>query len=149
MSHAAPNSLNGLVMPPDFPVAEYEAINRTVLRHATTAEENYAPFASAWNALAYRFVAVTEYETALTASLGTFRAAPIPLERYRQERDLFGFFSNGFSVFEASFYAMFSIGAFLSPANFPITTPKDQQKISPSSTAVAFAKSFAGTPSIR
>jgi hypothetical protein len=68
------------------------------------------------------------------------------MTRCPQERDLFGFFSNGFSVLEATFFGLFSLGAFLSAANFPIKTPKDQQRISPSSTAAAMLKAFPGDP---
>jgi hypothetical protein len=89
---------------------------------------------------------LTEYEQALCASLANAGGSPEPLERYRQERDLFGFFSNGFSVFEATFYGLFSLGALLSASSFPITTAKDQQRISPSSTATAIAKAFPGDP---
>ncbi len=141
-----PLSTNGLVMPPEFPVAEYESVFERVKPHAQTANDIYKQFVGAWNALPYRFLAVTEYEAAVTTSLTEAGGSPSPPERYRQERDLFGFFSNGFSVFEATFYGLFSLGALLSAADFQIGTAKDQQRISPSSTASAIGKAFAGDP---
>jgi hypothetical protein len=133
-------------MPSDFPVAEYESVHKIVAPRAHTPQDVYEQFAGAWNALAYRFLAVTEYEAALTGSLAKAGTSPTPTERYRQERDLFGFFSNGFSIFEAVFYGLFSLGAFLSATSFPLSTAKDQQRISPSSTATAMANAFPGDP---
>jgi hypothetical protein len=133
-------------MPPDFPVAFYEAVYKKVERRASTVPDLYEQFAGAWNALAYRFLALAEHEAALTVSLANLGASPSRLERYRQERDLFGFFSNGFSMFEAAFYGLFSIGAFVSSAGFPMSTAKDRQRISPSSTAIAMVRAFSGDP---
>ena len=96
--------------------------------------------------MAYRFLALTEYEASFAASLASVGSKPSPLDRHRQERDLFGFFCNGFSVFEATFYGLFSLGSFLSATSFPMSTPKDQQRISPSSTAAALESAFPGDP---
>jgi hypothetical protein len=145
----SPLSTNGLIMPPDFPVEHYESVYKRLERHAHTSNGTYEHFAGAWNALAYRFLAVTEYEVAFTASLNVAGAGPTPDERYRQERDLFGFFSNAFSVFESAFYGLFSIGAFLSAAEFPLKTSKDQQRVSPSSTAAALVRAFPGAAIIK
>jgi hypothetical protein len=114
--------------------------------HSRRSNDTYVQFAGAWNAQAYRFLAVTEYEISLSASLETASGSARSEERFRQESDLFGFFSNGFSVFEASFYGLFAIGAFISPAKFPIFTAKDQQKISPASTSKAIAATFPREP---
>jgi hypothetical protein len=133
-------------MPPDFPVAEYESLFKIVEPRARASQDICGHFAGAWNALAYRFLAVTEYEAALTGSLAKVGTSSAPTERYQQERDLFGFFSNGFSIFEAAFYGLFSLGAFLSAASFPMSSAKDQQRISPSSTAAAMTKAFPGDP---
>jgi hypothetical protein len=142
MSGRRPLSLNGLIVPEDFPVVEYEAIQQRVERARGTSTI-YEEFAGAWNAIAYRFVAVTEYESILRTSL---TPTDDPIQRYRQEKDLFGFFSNGFSVFEAIFYGLFALGAFVAPTEFPLATRKDKQKVSPTSTTVAIAKVFVGEP---
>jgi hypothetical protein len=142
----APLSPNGLVMPPDFPVAAYESVYKRVEPRARTSNDIYEHFAGAWNAIAYRFIALTEYEAAFSTSIANVGAGPDPTERCRQERDLFGFFSNGFSIFEATFYGLFSLGAFLSSISFPIGTPRDQQRISPASTIAAIASAFPSDP---
>jgi hypothetical protein len=130
-------------MPPDFPTAEYESVHARILPLAKTANDSYANFAAAWNAVAYRFMSVTQYERSFSESISATGAAPDPQQRNDQERDLFGFFSNGFSVFEATFYAVFSLGAILAPELFPLATPKDQQRVSPLNTLAALKKAFA------
>ncbi len=129
-------------MPSDFPTEHYVSINQRAGTHSTSQEH----FAGAWNAVAYRFDAVNEYHTALTTSLDSSRYGVVGPERSRQERDLFGFFSNGFSVFEAAFYGLFSLGALVCAAGFPIATPKEQKRIGPSFTAIQIQKAFPGDP---
>jgi hypothetical protein len=112
-STTAPLSTTGLSMPSDFPVADYDSVHKKVQPHAQTAADIYEQFGGAWNALSYRFLAVAEYEAAFDASLTSVGSSPVPTERYRQERDLFGFFSNGFAVLETAFYGLFSLGALI------------------------------------
>lgn len=131
-------------MPGDFPAAEYDSIHRKVEPLARRTSDVYEQFAGAWNAQAYRFLAMTEYEAAFSASIAGAGSSPTPADRFRQERDLFGFFSNGSSIFESTFYGLFALGAFLDPARFPIASAKDQQRISPPTTATAIAAAFAG-----
>lgn len=144
MSKPIPLSINGLVMPHDFPVAGMESIHSKAFARRGTHSEIYEHFASAWNAVAYRFLAVTEYEVEFTASLAIHSADATV--RHQQEKQLFGFFSNGFSVFEAAFYGLFSLGSLLSPSEFPIATAKDQQRISPTTTTNALKSAFPTSP---
>ena len=141
-------SINGLIMPQDFPVVKHEAIHQKVAARGGGSSEAFGRFAGAWNAQAYRFLALTEYQADFCASLANFRTSPEHSERHRQERDLFGFFCSGVSVFEATFYGLFSVGAILSPANFSIVTEEDRKKIKPGSTATAFRNVFPGDPII-
>jgi hypothetical protein len=101
---AVPLSVNGLVMPPDFPAQSFQAVQRTIQPFAQTDNELYAHFAGAWNAISYRYLSLVNYGEIFTASLKAHGSSPPAVERYNQERMLFGFFSNGFSVFEAFFY---------------------------------------------
>jgi hypothetical protein len=142
MGQNSPLKTNGLVMPGDFPTDHYNAIYDQTLAQVAAATPDQ--FAGAWNAVAYRFLAMTDEEQTFTALV--VNTAPEPPIRYQQERSLFGFFSNGFSVFEATFYALFALGALLSPSHFPIATAKDQQKISPHATSAAFAKAVSTDP---
>jgi len=133
-------------MPPDFPVAHYESVHSKIQPRASTSREIYEQFGGAWNAIAYRYLAVTEYEAAFTASLVDVGTSPQATDRHQQERDLFGFFGNGFAVFEAAFYSLFALGALVSVASFPISTAKEQQRINPTSTTDAITKAFPNDP---
>ncbi len=129
-------------MPSDFPTEHYVSINQRAGTHKAGQDH----FAGAWNAVAYRFDAVNEYHTALTTSLDSSRYGVVGPERSRQERNLFGFFSNGFSVFEAAFYGLYSLGALVCAPGFPIATPKEQKRIGPSFTTIQIQKAFPGDP---
>jgi len=148
MSKNVPLSTIGLIMPSDFPVAHYESINQRARNHGgdSAVQEQ---FAGAWNAVAYRFDAVVEYQAALSASLDRSHHGVVGPERSRQERDLFGFFSNGFSVFESVSYGLFSLGALICTTEFPIATPDDQRRISPSSTIRRITNAFREDPVIQ
>jgi hypothetical protein len=140
-----PLTTNGLITSSDFPITPYEAVHSKVVKK-WSAHPLYDHYAGSWNALAYRFQAATNAGTILNQSLRDFGASPPPLERYRQEHELFSFFSCGFSAFEAAFYAAFTLGAFLTPSAFPLTTPKDQQRISPNLTIDAYQRTFVNDP---
>src|SRR5437660_721685 len=143
-SSSAPLTANGLVMPSDFPREPFEAIHTKLASSSSGRENLYAQFAGAWNALSYRHLALTEYGDAFAASLATFGTSPDAIRRYEQERDLFGFFSNGFAAFEAYFYALFAIGALLDSSAFPLVSPSHQQQVSPTHTIRTYAKAFHG-----
>lgn len=138
-------STNGLVPALGFPVASYEAVHAKVNSKWST-HALYEHYAGAWNALAYRFQGAVNAGESLASSFATHGASPIPQERFRQEHELFNFFSAGFSAFESSFYATFTIGAFLKPTDFPLHSPRDQQRVSPSQTVQAFKRAFPSDP---
>lgn len=144
MGHTSPLKTNGLVMPGDFPTGHYNAVYDRTLARVTAAATVHDQFAGAWNAVAYRFLAMADEERTFPSLIAN--TAPEPSIRYQQERSLFGFFSNGFSVFESAFYALFALGTLSSPSHFPIATAKDQQRISPQSTSAAFATAFPADP---
>lgn len=135
-------SINGLAMPDDFPTLAYEAIYRCAFSRSKGLPVEYENFASAWNAIAYRFLEACEIEGRLPDLLKAGDADD-PTHRFRQERDLFAFFSNLFSVYEGAFYALYSLGAMLDKATFPLATERDRQRISPTSTAHCMSKAFA------
>ena len=136
---------NGLIPAQNFPVKPYEAVHSKVVRK-WSAHELYDHYAGSWNALAYRFQGAANAGTAFNKSIAEFGATPTPLERYRQEHELFSFFSGGFSAFESTFYAAFTIGAFVAPTAFPLATPKDQQRVSPMQTVDIYQRTFANDP---
>ena len=134
-------SNNGLTTHEDFPFAPYEAIH-TQVGNRWSQEATYTHYTSAWNALAYRFNGAVDAGAGFQKSLKDFGSHPAPHQRYQQEVALFNFFSNGFAAFEALFYGLFSIGSLIDSQAFPLATPKDQLRVSPSHTADAFKRAF-------
>jgi hypothetical protein len=144
MGPGIPLKTNGLVMPVDFPTAHYNDVFERTLSKVAASPAIHEQFAGAWNAVAYRFQAMADDEMAFTSLV--VQTAPKPEIRCQQESALFGFFCNGFSVFEAAFYGIFALGALLSPTAFPIAAARDQQRISPQSASAAVAKAFPSEP---
>jgi hypothetical protein len=89
---------------------------------------------------------MAEYDTRLTASIRTHGTGPGQPFRYEQERDLFGFFSNGFSVFEAFCFALFAVGALTGSAEFPLATDADERRVEWNSMKQAYGRAFPGDP---
>jgi hypothetical protein len=79
-------------------------------------------------------------------SLTDFGPHPAPQQRYQQEEALFNFFSNGFAAFEAMFYGLFAVGSFIDSGSFPLTTRREQQRVSPSHTSDTFQRVFPNDP---
>lgn len=134
-------SPNGLIPHEDFPFEPYDAIHAKVVS-AWSSAPSYHHYSGAWNALAYRFHGSIDAGAKFQKSLRDFGSHPAPHQRYQQEEALFNFFSNGFAAFEALFYGLFAIGSFLDADSFPLTTPKEQQRVSPSHTNEAFKRAF-------
>jgi hypothetical protein len=142
-------SVNGLVMPEDFPTTPFETIHARLVAKVNTQGAVYREYAGAWNAVSYRFLAATHYSDDFTDSMTKFGSSVNPDERYRQERDLFGFFTNGLSAIESTFYGLFAIGAFLNQISFPIVTAKEQQSVTPGATQATYIKAFPKEPILK
>lgn len=136
---------NGLLVPSDFPTAPYESIYSAVEAYQA-GHPLYEHHSGAWNALAYRFRAMTDSGEAFATLMKSHGSAPKPEERYLQEKALFDFFSAGFSVFECAFYGLYAIGAFLKQEIFVLSSARDQQQVSPAKTRDAFTKAFPADP---
>jgi hypothetical protein len=98
-----------LTVPDDFPAKQFEAVHNKL---ATYDGHTYSLSFDALRAIAYRFIALADYDESFTASIKQYGISSSHAIRYNEDRDLFGFFSNGFSVFEAFWFALFAIGAF-------------------------------------
>jgi hypothetical protein len=59
---------------------------------------------------------------------------------------LFGFFSNGASIFDAFCFALFSIGALKGYPEFPLTTEVDERKVNCRTMLKAYGAAFSGDP---
>jgi hypothetical protein len=116
-----PISTTGLRMPDDFEYEAYEAVYRRIAPLNESYSLRWPEWSGAWAGVAYRFCACAEYSEAFTRSIRRHGAAPTEsVERYRQERDLFGFFVNGLAAVENTCYALFAIASMLNPASFPL-----------------------------
>lgn len=76
-------------------------------------------------AVAYRFMAMAQYDESFTRSILENGVGPAPTLRYEQERDLFGFFNSVCSAFDAFLFGMFTLGAMLKPVTFPLKDKSD------------------------
>jgi hypothetical protein len=134
---------NGLTVPDDFPASQFETWYQK-LGSAYGGLAGYGLIFEALNAIPYRFKALAEYDQSFTASINAHRDGQ-PF-RYHQERDLFGFFSNGYSVFEAFCFALFAVGTLKNPAHFPLTTEKHQRNVKWRTMQQAYRKAFPNDP---
>jgi hypothetical protein len=138
-----PLEINGLLMPPDFPRELFEKIYSAAKPHQ--ANPTHPQFIGAWSAVSHRYKALAEYDERFTRSIekGPARTHEV---RHEEERDLFGFASNVYSVFEAFHYGMFAIGAFIEPNIFVLATPSDETKVSVAATHKKYAEAFPSDP---
>ncbi len=132
----------GISMPADFAVAPYHAIHARITAKIPTDHTAWSHYAGGWHALAYRFRACAEHDSAFTLSLRRAGKAPRPNERYVQERELFSFFVTGLSAIESFCYSLFAIGSMLNPNEFKMTKPGHLQSVSPKKTTEQFSQVF-------
>jgi len=116
-------------MPLDFATGPYETIQQRI---SVDLGEGYAEslqmFAGAWNAVRYRYLACVEHDQSFTSSI---QQQLTPLERYHQERDLFGFFVSGLSTIESLCYGLYAVASIIEPAGFAIRTQQDLRGVTP------------------
>ncbi len=114
----------------DFPLDAYNSVHAQVNCARLRSKKKQSEFGRAWNAVAYRYKAMTEHDSNFRSQLQRFGTSPPPVQRYRQENELFGFFICGQSILESIAYASFSLGSALVPSHFPMNTQGDLRKIS-------------------
>jgi hypothetical protein len=109
-----------LDVPDDFPLAELDAVHAQLSDMRPDAPQtnpDWAEWAGASNGIVYRYIACDEHATDLADSLGRDLSPPQP-ERYRQERLLFSFFTEGLSCVECFYYGLYFAGAMIDPVAF-------------------------------
>jgi len=131
----------GVPMPGDFPLDEYNSVHKQLKGARLRSKKKRSEFSRAWNAVAYRYKAMTEHDSRFRSQLKRFGASPPPIKRYRQENELFGFFICGQSILESISYASFCLGSNLIPSHFPMNTQKDLRKITLQHTMSKFESS--------
>jgi hypothetical protein len=140
-------SFNKITVPDDFPADQFEAVYKKLSSTYGERHEYRVFVIGALNPIAYRFTALAEYDESFNALIAEHGTGPGQPFRYMQERDLFGFFSNVFSVFEALCFALFAIGALsTASAKFPLATDDDERKVSWSKMRAAYRSAFPADP---
>jgi hypothetical protein len=140
-----PLAINSYTMPADFPADAFENVFEAAQRHSES--QSHGHFIGAWNAVSYRYVALAEYDKSFTSSIKKHGVAPASGQaRYEQERDLFGFAGNAYSAFDAFYYAMFAIGAFVEPKIFVLATAADESKVNITTTHRKYEEAFPSNP---
>lgn len=129
----------------DFPRIPYESAHDRLAPLANSARtETWRQFGLAWNAVAYRHQACSEYDVAFRDLFDRLGSNAGGLDRYRQQRDLYGCVVNACSVVESFYYAAYAVGALLDATAFPIGTPRAQRAIDPGLTAKRYGLKCAG-----
>lgn len=129
----------------DFPRIPYErAYDRLAPLANSPQAETWRQFVLAWNAVAYRHQACSEYDEAFRDLFDRLGSNAGGLDRYRQQRDLYGCVVNACSVVESFYYAAHAVGALVDATAFPIGTPQAQRNIDPELTARRYRLKYAG-----
>jgi hypothetical protein len=139
-------SINGLTVPDDFPADQFEAVYKKLGSTYGQRSEYRVFIIGALNAIAYRFAVLAEYDKSFRSLITGHGTGPGQPFRYMQERDLFGFFSNAHSLFDAFCFALFAIGALRDSANFPLATDPDERNVTWSKMLRAYGKAFPSDP---
>lgn len=134
----------GLDFPEDFPAAELEAVHAHLSDTGDcTQTPEWGEWAAACNGIVFRFLALNEHGAALSSSLDEALAPPMP-ERYRQERLLFAFFSEGLSCLECCYYGLYFVGALVDAQSFdPRVVPRS---VTPAFVTQKYGARFGGDP---
>lgn len=133
-------TLGQLEIPGALPVAEYDFVNQRASRFAETGKAKWHAFASAWNAVAYRWRATHEHASDFETSIAK-SSSPEVNERFRQDHDLFVFVTSAVSTVECFFFASYCLASLVNSASFPISNERDL-KFYPRDVADLFQKSF-------
>jgi hypothetical protein len=131
-------------IPQDFPLRPYNNIRNRLGGERDKHPDSWSEFASAMNAVEYRFHSCAEHDEAFAESIRRAGNSPPAPERYAQERELFCFFVTGMSAIESFCYGLFAIGSMLDAQAFPFVTTEDKRNITPEKTADKFRTTFSG-----
>lgn len=109
-------------LPRPYPTEQAERVYRYLLEQMPRDSRPRALMGHGFKGVAYRFRAMTEYQTEFEHSfLAPGGAAPAADDHYRQERALFGFFVSGLACLESFAFALHAIGAYYKPSSFGLS----------------------------
>ena len=133
-----------LALPAGFPDNVFEAIKDTFVQAVTIPSAGFENIAGGHNGVRYRLRACSDYSQEFADSLQRYGDAPPLEERYRQEKQLFGFFVSGLSALESFCFFMFFAGATRNAAAFQTGSPKQIRNICRVTTQAAYTAAFPG-----
>jgi hypothetical protein len=132
----------GLPLPPPFRDDLFEAINQRLAARITSSSPEWGNLAGGHNAVRYRLRACADYFAEFIECLHRVGDAPPPEDRYRQERQLFGFFVSGIAALDSFSFFLYFAAAHIRPTGFPTQKRSDIRAINLKSSAAAFAREF-------
>ncbi len=132
----------GIDMPDDFPADAYNEVHAVVSPKREPYPAPWPEWAGGWNAVAYRFMACAEHDTAFSESTRCNGNSPAPFERYIQDNEVFGFFVTGLATIESLCYGVHAIAAMMDPKQFPMDDESAKRSVTPVSTASRFSGAF-------
>jgi hypothetical protein len=137
----------GISLPPEVDVAIFDSINQLIARIAnpnapanSSKKTIWHAFASAWNGVAFRCRAASEYDAEFQ-KLILMTTWPGGDVRYKQEVALFGCVNSALSSFECFCVASYAAAASLSVPSFPLTSDA-HLRIMPRDVSDAFRKGY-------
>jgi hypothetical protein len=126
-----------------FPHVEYDRTYKRIQSLRETAPDAHKESIRAFHAVLFRFIAANEYRE----EFGTAPEAPHNfLQFVRQEKLLYGFFNNGYSVIDSYLYGMYALGSALDPTSFPFSTDKYRREVGARTTSKKFTTAFPDDP---
>lgn len=128
----------GIEMPTCFPIKPYEVIHSRIEKNKDDFPKSWNQYAGAWNAIAYRFLSCSNYNFEFISLIKRAGNSPVPTERYKQEKCLFGFFVTGLSTIESFCYGLYAIASMINSSYFPIDKAKHLRKIKIENTSKKF-----------
>jgi hypothetical protein len=134
----------GLVLPTGFPDGLFEAVKNRIVPSVRNPSQEIDNLCGAHNGVRFRLRACVEYSEDFVKCVRKVGGGPAVEERYRQEKQLFGFFVSGIAALESLNFFLHFAAAHLKPAAFPIRTPEEVRAISRKATMEAFGKEFPG-----
>ena len=134
----------GLVLPTGFPDGLFEDVKHRIVPSFRNPSPEIDNVLGAQNAVRFRLRACVEYSEDFVKCIRQVGGGPALEDRYRQEKQLFGFFVSGIAALESFNFFIHFAAAQLKPAAFPIQTDDNIRAISRKATAEAFGKEFPG-----
>jgi hypothetical protein len=132
------------VLPSGFPDNLFEDVKNRIVPSIRNPSPEIDDLCGAHNGVRYRLRACAEYSEDFVKCVRRVGGGPAIEDRYRQEKQLFGFFVSGIAALESFNFFLYFAAAHLRPATFLVKTPADIRAISRKATTEGFEKEFPG-----